>query len=714
MKYTLPQNQLFILLSIAFSFLTSYSYSQEPCGCEEIETLKICYLSVEDYCDPGHSSFTCEYSLDGAFMEPGIGAKLLNPFNFGAEFGAASCGIELKKMPLLTSIEDIEDCGCNVVFIGQFPVSVPPFGDVDLSDTYVPEETLEIIKDWSVLCDRNLVIATQAEANPWGYITENENINPNYPVPDVSISIFNGPFGSLNNFQQGGSFQGVFTQIPATGAEILALDAIGRPTIVLDEATNDIILADVGILCSGNAGQITTGLDVLNNNDILACNLFALGCQIAEGLVLEDVAVSICEGDSTQLPNGTYVLEEGIYIDTLQTPEGCDSIIQTQVSFTTLDTSIVNTTICEGDSTQLPDGTYVQDEGVYFDTIIIAQECLSIIQTTISFASTDTTLFEPPLCEDDNFSIVLNGNTYDVNNPSGLELLTSSIGCDSFVQIQLFYAPHSFEDISFTACNGDGFSIEVNNVIYNETNPAGQEMLVNQFGCDSVVTINLDFEAVDTTLRSFELCEGEQITIDNEVYDAGTTTVLSYPGSSFCDSIVIIDVLANPLPEADVDPSLVITQGDLKPIDFGIPENYTIQWMPASAFDCSRCPAPTLLPGNYPTLINLTLTDANNCMNAYSIPAIYICNPYIPNAFSPNGDGRNDLFQVYNTCPIEGFHVEVYNRWGGLVYESDDIQSGWDGKQNGQNAAGGVYVYAVTIEENGTEKTISGEVVLVR
>jgi gliding motility-associated-like protein len=709
-----PKNRLTILCSIFFSLWSVASYSQDPCGCEEIETLKICYLSIEDYCDPGHFSFNCEYSLDGAFMAPGIVAKLLNPFNFGSQFGSASCGIELKKLPLLTAVEDIEDCECNVVFVGQFPVSVPPLGDVDLSETYVPEETLEIIKDWSVLCDRNLVIATQAEANPWGYITENQNINPNFSVPDVSISIFDGPFGSLNSFLQGGSFQGVFTQIPPTGAEILALDAVGRPTIVLDEATNDIILADVGILCSGNAGQITEDLDVLNNNDILACNLFALGCQLAEGLVFEDIAVAICEGDSTQLPDGTFVLAEGIYLDTLQTAEGCDSIVQIQVSFTTLDTTIVNTTICPGDSTQLPDGSFVQEEGVYFDTVAIAEECLSIVQTTVSLASTDTTLLAPALCEGDNFSITLNGNTYDVNNPAGLELLTSVIGCDSFVQIQLEYAPHSYETISFTACSGDGFSIDVNDVAYNEANPAGQEVLINQFGCDSIVTVNLNFEPVDTTLRSFDLCEGEQITIDGQVYDAGSTSVLSYPVNGLCDSIVIIAVQARPLPEVNTDSLLVFTQGSLNVLDFDIPEHYAIQWMPASAFDCSRCPTPTLLPGSYPPVIELTVVDTNNCSSSYAMSAAYICNPYIPNAFSPNGDGRNDLFQVYNTCPIEGFQIEIYNRWGGLVYQSDDIQSGWDGRQNGQAAAAGVYVYAVTIQENGEEKTISGEVLLVR
>ncbi|MCB9295156.1 MAG: gliding motility-associated C-terminal domain-containing protein [Lewinellaceae bacterium] len=646
---------LLLLLAAAFPGM-----SQEPCDCQRQEVINLCYLSIENYCDEDLLTFNCEYSLDGGFMAPGLVEKLLNGQNFGQN-GLAGCGVQLKKLPLITGVETMESCDCDIVFVGQFPAATE-FGTTDLSISHVPDAILESVREWSRLCESNLVIVTQAEANPWGYITENENENPNSPVGEVSISIFDGPFGSLSNFQQGGSFQGVFTQVPPTGAEILAEDALGRPTVVLDAATNDIILADVGILCSGGAGEVSFGGSILNNNDILACNLFALGCRIAEGLVFSDVVAEICPGDSTLLPGGNFASQPGRYLDTLLAANGCDSIIETEVRVVEI----------------------------------------------------DTVLFSPPLCEGDGFSIVLNGNTYDVNNPEGEEVLLDEAGCDSVVQVSLFFAPHSFDTIRASACRGDGFSVNVGGVEYNEGNPFGQETLANQYGCDSVVTIDLYFEPQDTTIRDFEACAGEQVDVDGLAYEAGTITPISLPVSDGCDSVVLIRVAAKPLPEVDVDSVLEITLGQPFAFDVGLAPGQQPQWAPAGALTCIGCPNPGLLPGQFPERVQLAVVGDNGCAANYEIALRYICNPYIPNAFSPNGDGRNDRFQAYINCPVEEVRLEVYDRWGGRVFQSESAEDGWDGLVRGKPAPVGVYVYTLAFMENGQEKVISGEVNLLR
>ncbi|MCB0546755.1 MAG: gliding motility-associated C-terminal domain-containing protein [Phaeodactylibacter sp.] len=651
---TLPCAWWFFLLA-AFP-----AFGQDPCGCEQQESINICYLSYEDYCGGDLSTLACQYSLDGPFLQPGLGAKLLNGQNFGPS-GIASCGVSFKKLPPITGVETLESCDCDIVFVGQFPAQSPS-GALDLSISNVPDATLGIIREWSALCASNLVIVTQAEANPWGYITENENINPNRPAGVVSISIFDGAFGSLADFQQGGSFQGVFTQTPPTGAEILAEDALGRPTVVLDEATNDIILADIGILCTGAAGQVSQGGAVLNNNDILACNLFALGCRIAEGVLFTDVLTRICPGDSTLLPDGVFVSQPGRYVDTLLAANGCDSIIETEVR------------------------------------VVV----------------TDTTAISPPLCEGDDFSITINGTIYDRNNPVGEELLQTVEGCDSVVRASLFFAPLSFDTVRVSGCRGDGFRLEVNGVIYDEGNPVGQEILANQYGCDSLVTIDLFFEPQDTTVLDFERCEGDVVIVDDESYEAGTTTALSLPVGAGCDSVVIIRVAAHPLPEVAADSTVEVNLGEPFAFDFGLPPGLQAQWAPAEALSCSSCPAPELLPGQFPERVQLTVVDSNGCASSYSISPLYICNPYLPNAFSPNDDGRNDRFYAYFACPVEGFRMDIYNRWGALVYRSESVADGWDGFFLGKPAPAGVYAYVVVIQENGREKTITGEVNLLR
>ena len=89
---------------------------------------------------------------------------------------------------------------------------------------------------------------------------------------------------------------------------------------------------------------------------------------------------------------------------------------------------------------------------------------------------------------------------------------------------------------------------------------------------------------------------------------------------------------------------------------------------------------------------------------------------FLPNAFSPNGDGLNDIFKAKPSSDnITRFHLLIYNRWGGLVFESKSIIEGWDGQRNGQPAPEGTYVYRVEYAVGGGEnREVDGVVVLVR
>jgi gliding motility-associated-like protein len=76
------------------------------------------------------------------------------------------------------------------------------------------------------------------------------------------------------------------------------------------------------------------------------------------------------------------------------------------------------------------------------------------------------------------------------------------------------------------------------------------------------------------------------------------------------------------------------------------------------------------------------------------IPSNYI---FIPNAFSPDGDGLNDTFMAIATSDyIQKFHMLIFDRWGGEIFESNDIFSGWDGTMHGKLLPGGMYTYKIT------------------
>jgi len=92
-------------------------------------------------------------------------------------------------------------------------------------------------------------------------------------------------------------------------------------------------------------------------------------------------------------------------------------------------------------------------------------------------------------------------------------------------------------------------------------------------------------------------------------------------------------------------------------------------------------------------------------------------NIFIPNTFTPNGDGMNDTFCVKGLgAKTEGFSMEVYNRWGELIYSTKDITKGWDGTFKGLNVQNGVYVYVVkALGANGEgKKEFKGHVSLLK
>ena len=98
--------------------------------------------------------------------------------------------------------------------------------------------------------------------------------------------------------------------------------------------------------------------------------------------------------------------------------------------------------------------------------------------------------------------------------------------------------------------------------------------------------------------------------------------------------------------------------------------------------------------------------------------AVYVEKPYAlysPNAFSPDGDGINDFFKVSGQGMID-FVIQIYNRWGQMVYKSTDLSQSWDGTFKGKNLPTGSYVYKIKTSKYGVEQKLvkSGSIALIR
>ncbi|MEI7594760.1 MAG: gliding motility-associated C-terminal domain-containing protein [Bacteroidota bacterium] len=93
---------------------------------------------------------------------------------------------------------------------------------------------------------------------------------------------------------------------------------------------------------------------------------------------------------------------------------------------------------------------------------------------------------------------------------------------------------------------------------------------------------------------------------------------------------------------------------------------------------------------------SLSVTDNNGCKSSDTIVLIDSCfsDMFIPNCFTPNGDNKNDNFRVV-AQNISAFTIYIFNRWGQKIYESNDIENGWDGRMNGNICPSGTYYYII-------------------
>ncbi|HXH18103.1 MAG TPA: gliding motility-associated C-terminal domain-containing protein, partial [Chitinophagales bacterium] len=141
-------------------------------------------------------------------------------------------------------------------------------------------------------------------------------------------------------------------------------------------------------------------------------------------------------------------------------------------------------------------------------------------------------------------------------------------------------------------------------------------------------------------------------------------------------------------------------------------------WSPAQSLSCSTCESPIASPEST-TLYTLIVTGANGCTGtAASLLVIQdtldpnepcFTSIYVPNAFSPNGDGYNDQFNVMGRGITE-MHLRVYNRWGELIFEtrSMNLTDGWDGTYKGKPLNPDVFVYHVEVVFCDGTRLISG------
>ncbi len=385
---------------------------------------------------------------------------------------------------------------------------------------------------------------------------------------------------------------------------------------------------------------------------------------------------SICQGQSFAGYNVT-----GKYVDTLIAANGCDSIRTINLIVNSKTFSTINQVICPGQSFAGYTTT-----GTYVDTLINSHGCDSIRTINLTLNPRIYATINVSICQ---------GQTYLGHSTTGtyIDTLTATNGCDSVLTTNLTTKPRTFSSITQIICEGQNYLGHNLSGTYVDT-------LVGANGCDSLRTLNLTVKPKSFSTVNQSICAGQTYA----GYSTSGTYVDTLVSANGCDSIRTINlaVINKPVPNLGNDTSICIN--DKISISPGIFDSYL--WQDGS----TQNPFTVTMPGLY----SVTVSNLCGSANDNIVISERSCEIYFPNAFTPNADGNNDVFNILNAFNLQDYHLAIFDRWGVKVFESNDYTKGWNGKIKDVSASVGVYVWYCNYKKGNVPKFMKGTVTLLR
>ncbi len=272
-----------------------------------------------------------------------------------------------------------------------------------------------------------------------------------------------------------------------------------------------------------------------------------------------------------------------------------------------------------------------------------------------------------------------------------------SLGCYVSDQVVIDYQPISIELVAEQpACIGDTVRV---NAINN-----GSSDIINYEWRPPFALISGQGTSTATFIAEFSL----NVTLNVE----------SDKGCIFQTSIPLVPTGTIPSVEATAEPDTIFSSGEVQ-LEATFEENYEYSWTPGSTLDDPNVWNPVASPTET-TFYTVTAINEDGCPATAEVRIVVlqaICKEpfvYLPNIFSPDGDGLNDILLVRGNIIDEVF-LQVYNRWGELVFETDRQDSGWDGTFKGKALTSDVFGYYLRVRcINGEILQQKGNVTLIR
>ena len=316
--------------------------------------------------------------------------------------------------------------------------------------------------------------------------------------------------------------------------------------------------------------------------------------------------------------------------------------------------------------------------GNYTITLVIGianDECQDTIRYTVdllgNYPSITSSIADFTICEGEGITLHANGGSSYVWHENGAEIGTNT---------SIYLTPATTTTYSLTSIAADGCEVEIE-----------QEVTV---------------KPTSSSTLTDSVCQGDRYNLHGfnlppQMADGTFNYTLVVPNQYGCDSTVTLTLIVKPLPNTSLGRTFNHCFEDYGDAILQVPtSNCNYQWSTGATTQGISVSE----GGTYTVTATI-----NGCTNTGEITINDVCpfNIYLPNCITPtDNDGINDVFKLPSIKDIAIFDITIFDRWGRVVFHSEDPNFEWDGNVNGKILSGRVYNYRIELKTTGAEKRI--------
>jgi gliding motility-associated-like protein len=437
--------------------------------------------------------------------------------------------------------------------------------------------------------------------------------------------------------------------------------------------------------------------------------------------------------------NGMLYTQSGIYTDTLITISGCDSIVVLDLEIYPVQNKKESVKIC--DSYRWPvNGVKYTSSGLYSDTLKTRLGCDSILSLDLEILPRQYINESVQNC--DSYFWPVNGIQY---TSSGFytDTFSNVNGCDSIRTLNLQIRSSTFHTDTMTAC--DNYTWPANGITYDQSG-LYKKTFQNQAGCDSVLNLDLTIHSSSKQVQMVTACSHYVWPANGQYYSNSGIYKMQLVNNQLCDSILILNLVIHP--DYQFNDTIKVCDRYTWPVNGKTYQSGgRYQYNARSHYGCdsvfslvleidsSYIKSDTVTAiENYVWPVNREFYEKSGVYEEHfisvegcdSIRILFLeirrkGSVFLPNVFSPNGDGINDKWIVYSSPEITKIdRMRIYDRWGEMLFELSDFPpndpaKGWDGSSHDLKMLPAVFVYTVEWTDLAGERHFErGDVTLVR